>query len=86
MHWQTLKTAEGDLNKLNENPRRSLSGLFKAIRRLKKIDAIGDYPVFRYIVYNTGRKWTRRQMVYGLKCTDFYKWGVPREFSRFVRK
>lgn len=76
---------------LFSNPSRSLSGVFKAMRRLDKIDQIGDFPLFWFILnYGADRtpcyNWNEFQVRHALKLTDFYtnRMAMPQEFKVFI--
>lgn len=74
MELQSLETIVPNLEKLLENPRRSFSGVFKAIRRELRISAIGDYPLAAFILdfaANRNYRWTKEQVAHGAKFTDF---------------
>lgn len=63
---------------LSSNPNRSLSGVFKALRREQRINLIGDYPLLSFIIHygysRTPRyKWSRFQMLYAIRISGFYK-------------
>lgn len=78
------------------SPNHSLSGVFKALRKDKRISLIGDYPLLSHIIihgYNRTPKyqWTRKQVFYAMKQTDILKElelkhaYMPTEWKWFLR-
>jgi hypothetical protein len=59
---------------MEENPRRSLSALFRNMR--KKVPLIGDYPILKHIVRickQNGYSWTRNQVRLACQSSEEYK-------------
>lgn len=79
MEIQSLETIKSNLDRLlSSNPRRSLSGVFKALRKDSRVSLIGDYLLLAFILnYGYFRspqyKWTRSQVLYAVRISGFYK-------------
>jgi len=75
---------------------RSLSGLFKALRREQRISLIGDYPIISWLLRETRKKfpshkWSKAQMYHALNFCRFWeeegrkKKYIPHEWLRYVK-
>lgn len=76
---QGLESINNELERLlRSNDNRSLSGIFKAIRRRPAVSEVGDYILLKYIIqYAYSRtpqtQWNRRQMLRAVRASGFYK-------------
>ena len=97
MNAQSLDSLIPNLERcLKSNPNRSLSGVFKALRKDERISLIGYYPLLSFIIhYGHSRSpqyhWTRSQIMRAVKVSGFYRDEerkqayFPKEWSEYVR-
>ncbi|MBN2100642.1 hypothetical protein JW710_02005 [Candidatus Dojkabacteria bacterium] len=84
MQYQTATSLQDVLERLlSSNPNRSFSGVFKALRKEKRISLIGDYALLYFILHygyhRTPRyTWNRNQVMRGIRISGFYK-DIPRK-------
>lgn len=94
--YQSLETISEKIKKLlNSNPRRSLSGIFKRLRKEQKISLIGNYPLLSFILRTAHLNlpqlhWSQNQMVSAIRVTGFYKEEgrkniyIPKEWRKYL--
>lgn len=95
---QNLNSIETDIEKLmTSRPTRSLSGIFKAIRRLRKISLAGDYLLLNKILsYGFLREkkylWNRKQIMRAIRISSLAEdegrnWmPLPIEWEKYAKK
>lgn len=93
---QTLDIAVPKLERLlDTNSNRSLSGVFKALRRIKSINLIGDYLLLHFILkYAFHRSpqivWNRSQVLRAVRVSGFYfdegrkQAYIPKEWEEYI--
>lgn len=98
MDIQDLNTVRTSLDSLlSTNLNRSFSGVFKHIRRLKRIDMIGDYPVMTFILTEGSnryppKKWSRTQVLRAIRYSKFFldedrkSAYIPKEWEKYLEK
>ncbi|MBD3362878.1 hypothetical protein GF362_04105 [Candidatus Dojkabacteria bacterium] len=98
MFIQSLNSIVPILEKLlSSNPNRSLSGIFKSLRKQPRIDLIGDYPLLSFIIrYGHSRTpqylWNRNQVLRAVRISEFYKDEgrkqayVSKEWNKFLKE
>ncbi len=94
---QSLESAMPKLEYLlSSNPNRSLSGVFKALRKLSSINLIGDYLLLYFIIkYGFYRSpqfvWNRSQVLRAVRVSGFYldegrkQAYIPTEWEEFIK-
>lgn len=94
---QTLESAMPKLEKLlSSNSNRSLSGVFKALRKLSSINLVSDYLLLYFILkygyYRTPQfVWKRSQVLRAVKVAGFYldegrkQAYIPKEWEQFLK-
>lgn len=99
---QDLKSIKPKIDKLLEYETkkgglRSLSGMFKSLRKLPEIDSVGDYPFLNFLLRNValnfpGRIWSRNQVYVALKFCRFWEEEgrkqayIPKEWEKYIKK
>jgi len=97
MYFQSLDSIEDGLKtRITSNPRRSLSGLFKWVRRQDKVSLIGDYVILKHILSRWNSiypksSWSRNQLLLAVSFTDFGKVDtknnkIPEELEKYIKK
>lgn len=96
MDIQDLVTIKDTLDYLwRTNPRRSFSGTFKYIRKIKKIDLFSDYLILAFILsYGFHRhpkqQWSRSQVLRAIRVSKFYldedrkNAYIPKEWEKYL--
>lgn len=94
---QTLDSIEPQIETLmRTNKNRSLSGIYKACRRLEKVSSSGNYLLLNKILkYGHSRNpqynWSRKKIVRAVKISGFYQDEeklhayLPPEWEKFVK-
>lgn len=94
---QTLDSIAPQLDKLLNNKNRSLSGIFKALRREKKIDCIADYLLLNFVLsrailrYKTPL-WERNKILRAIRFTSLAEdegkkyIPLPQEWEKYVKE
>jgi hypothetical protein len=98
MQFQNINSIDPKLDSLlSSNPNRSLSGIFKALRKEKRINLLGNYPLLSYIIsYGYSRSpqyvWNRNQILRAVRISGFYKEEekrhayIPKEWERYIKQ
>lgn len=96
--FNNLQVITQKLDKLvSSNSNRSLSGIFKALRKDQRIRLIGDYPILSFILrfcyYRAPQiVWNRQQILRAINTSGFYlEEGrkhayIPREWEKYVQR
>jgi hypothetical protein len=83
---------------LSTNQNRSLSGVFKALRKDARISAIADYPVLSFILRTAHSRapqynWTKPQIMHAIRISGFClesgehkKSFLPSEWNQYVKQ
>jgi len=94
---QSLESIKNNLEWLmSTNSNRSLSGIFKSLRKQRRIDLIGDYPLLSCILdygYSRSPKyvWNRNKILRAVRISKFYQDEgrkhayIPDEWERYIK-
>jgi len=88
---EKLEVLIPDIDTIGRYSRLSLSNVFRRFRGDRRTLGIDDYPLFRFLLLELKLRlvhdnWDRSEMIKALKCTDFYKEEIPKEFEKYLSK
>ncbi len=83
---QSLELAEQLIQKhFTKNPNSSISGALKLLRRQKRFDSFGDYPVLSFILrvlYEMGINISSRSVAYVIRISPDFQHLPPKDKKR----